>query len=132
MRTPFIPFLNSETLNTKAGFKLIYNTMLATKDFHKALNVIFGVRKHNLICAQDMIRILEAKYDKEKHDYIHAVLNNKLLESYNIHVCDEIIYNNRKYKVNSAIINSKNLMYVILTPIGFKYFSEKIPIECLV
>ena len=76
MRTPFIHFLNSETLNTKAGFKLIYNTMLATKDFHKALNVIFGVRKHNLICAQDMIRILEAKYDKEKRDYIHAVLNN--------------------------------------------------------
>lgn len=76
MRTPFIPFLNSETLNTKAGFKLIYNTMLATKDFHEALNVIFVVRKHNLICAQDMIRILEAKYDKEKRDYIHAVLNN--------------------------------------------------------
>ena len=65
MRTPFIPFHNSETLNTKAGFKLIYNTMLATKDFHKALNVIFGVRKHNLMCAQDMIRILRAKYDKE-------------------------------------------------------------------
>lgn len=60
----------------KAGFKLIYNTMLATKDFHKAINVIFGVRKHNLMCAQDMIRILRAKYDKEKHDYIHAVLNN--------------------------------------------------------
>ena len=79
MRTPFIPFLNSETLNTKAGFKLIYNTMLATKDFHKALNVIFGVRKHNLICAQDMIRILEAKYDKEKRDYIHAVLNNNTI-----------------------------------------------------
>ena len=76
MRTPFIPFHNSETLNSKAGFKLIYNTMLATKDFHKALNVIFGVRKHNLMCAQDMIRILEAKYDKEKRDYIHAVLNN--------------------------------------------------------
>ena len=65
MRTPFIPFHNSETLNTKAGFKLIYNTMLSTKDFHKALNVIFGVRKHNLMCAQDMIRILRAKYDKE-------------------------------------------------------------------
>ena len=76
MRTPFIPFHNSETLNTKAGFKLIYNTMLATKDFHKALNVIFGVRKHNLMCAQDMIRIFRAKYDKEKRDYIHAVLNN--------------------------------------------------------
>ena len=44
--------------------------MLATKDFHKALNVIFGVRKHNLMCAQDMIRILRAKYDKEKRDYI--------------------------------------------------------------
>lgn len=76
MRTPFIPFHNSETLNSKAGFKLIYNTMLSIKDFHKALNVIFGVRKHNLMCAKDMIRILEAKYDKEKRDYIHAVLNN--------------------------------------------------------
>lgn len=76
MRTPFIPFLNSETLNTKAGFKLIYNTMLATKDFHKALNVIFGVRKHNLICAQNTIVMLRAKYNKEKRDYIHAVLNN--------------------------------------------------------
>ena len=76
MRTPFIPFLNSETLNTKAGFKLIYNTMLATKDFHKALNVIFGVRKHNLICAQNMIVMLRNKYNKEKRDYIHAVLNN--------------------------------------------------------
>lgn len=76
MRTPFIPFHNSEALNSKAGFKLIYNTMLSTKDFHKALNVIFEIRKHNLICAQDMIRILRAKYDKEKRDYIHAVLNN--------------------------------------------------------
>ena len=76
MRTPFIPFHNSETLNTKAGFKLIYNTMLSTKDFHKALNVIFEIRKHNLMCAQDMIRILRAKYDKEKRDYINAVLNN--------------------------------------------------------
>lgn len=76
MRTPFIPFLNSETLNTKAGFKLIYNTMLSTKDFHKALNVIFGVRKHNLICAQNTIITLRAKYNKEKRDYIHAVLNN--------------------------------------------------------
>lgn len=65
MRTPFISFHNSEILNTKAGFKLIYNTMLSTKDFHKALNVIFGVRKHNLMCDQDMIRILRAKYDKE-------------------------------------------------------------------
>ena len=76
MKTPFIPFHNSEALNSKAGFKLIYNTMLATKDFHKALNVIFEIRKHNLMCAQDMIRILRAKYDKEKRDYIHAVLNN--------------------------------------------------------
>ena len=76
MRTPFIPFHNSETLNSKAGFKLIYNTMLATKDFHKAINVIFEIRKHNLICAQDMIKILGSKYDKEKRDYIHDVLNN--------------------------------------------------------
>lgn len=31
-----------------------------------------------------------------------------------------------------AIINSKNVIYVVLAPIGFKYFSEKIPIERLV
>ena len=61
-----------------------------------------------------------------------TVLSNKVLESYNIRVGDEIIYKNRKYKVDSAIINSKNLIYVILAPIGFKYFSEKIPIERLV
>ena len=67
------------------------------------------------------------EYKKER-----TALSNELLEPYNIEVGDEIIYNNRKYKVHSAIINSKNLMYVILTPIGFKYFSEKIPIERLV
>ena len=67
------------------------------------------------------------EYKKER-----TALSNELLEPYNIEVGDEIIYNNRKYKIHSAIINSKNLMYVILTPIGFKYFSEKIPIERLV
>lgn len=61
-----------------------------------------------------------------------TALSNKILEFYNISVGDEIIYNNRKYKVHSAIINSKNLIYVILAPIEFKYFNEKIPIECLV
>ncbi len=81
MKTPFIPLLNSETLNTKAGFKLIYNTMLTTKDFHKALNIIFGIRKHSLICAQDMIKIFRARYDKEKRDYIHAVLNNNSINN---------------------------------------------------
>ena len=61
-----------------------------------------------------------------------TALSNKVLESYNIHVGDEIIYNNRKYKVHSAIINNKNVIYVILTPVGFKYFNEKIPIERLI
>ena len=61
-----------------------------------------------------------------------TTLSNKVLESYNIKVGDEIIYNNRKYKVHSAIINSKNVIYIILAPIGFKYFNEKIPIERLV
>ena len=72
--------------------------------------------------------------EKAKVEYkeVRTNLSNELLEPYNIEVGDEIIYNNRKYKVHSAIINSKNLMYVILTPIGFKYFSEKIPIERLV
>lgn len=61
-----------------------------------------------------------------------TALSNKVLESYNIHVGDEIIYNNRKYKVHIAIINNKNVIYVILTPVGFKYFNEKIPIERLI
>lgn len=69
---------------------------------------------------------------KVKYKEVRTNLSNELLEPYNIEVGDEIIYNNRKYKVHSAIINSKNLMYVILTPIGFKYFNETIPIECLV
>ena len=82
------------------------------------------------------VKLKEAKgiLEKAKIEYkeVRTNLSNELLEPYNIEVGDEIIYNNRKYKVHSAIINSKNLMYVILTPIGFKYFSEKIPIECLV
>lgn len=69
----------------------------------------------------------KVKYKKER-----TALSNKVLESYNIHVGDEIIYKNNKYKVHNAFINSKNLVYVILTPIGFKYFNEEIPIECLV
>ena len=69
---------------------------------------------------------------KVKYKEVRTNLSNELLEPYNIEVGDEIIYNNRKYKVHSAIINSKNLMYVILTPIGFKYFNETIPIERLV
>ena len=59
-------------------------------------------------------------------------LSNEVLEPYNLHVGDEIIYKNNKYKVHSAIINSKNAIYIILSPIGFKYFNEKIPIERLV
>ena len=59
MRTPFIPFHNSETLNSKAGFKLIYNTMLATKDFHKAINVIFEIRKHNLESMKLLSKLLD-------------------------------------------------------------------------
>lgn len=75
--------------------------------------------------------ILEkAKVEYKKKE--RTALSNKVLESYNIHVGDEIIYNNRKYKVHSAIINNKNVIYVILTPVGFKYFNEKIPIERLV
>lgn len=69
---------------------------------------------------------------KAKYKEVRTNLSNELLEPYNIQVGDEIIYNNRKYKVHSAIINSKNLMYVILTPIGFKYFNETVPIERLV
>lgn len=69
----------------------------------------------------------KVEYKKER-----IALSNKILESYNIRVGDEIIYNNRKYKVHSAIINSKNLTYVILAPIGFKYFNEEVPIECLI
>ena len=69
---------------------------------------------------------------KVEYKEVRTNLSNELLEPYNIEVGDEIIYNNRKYKVHSAIINSKNLMYVILTLIGFKYFNEEVPIERLV
>lgn len=69
----------------------------------------------------------KVEYKKER-----TALSNKLLESYNIHVGDEIIYKNNKYKVHNAFINNKNLVYVILIPIGFKYFKEEVPIECLV
>ena len=72
--------------------------------------------------------------EKAKVEYKKELtaLSNKVLESYNIHVGDEIIYKNNKYKVHNAFINSKNLVYVILIPIGFKYFNEEVPIECLV
>ena len=69
----------------------------------------------------------KVEYKKER-----TALSNKVLKPYNIHVGDEIIYKNRKYKVDSAIINSKNLIYIILAPIGFKYFKEQVPIEDLV
>lgn len=69
----------------------------------------------------------KVEYKKER-----TALSNKVLESYNIHVGDEIIYKNNKYKVHNAFINNKNLVYVILIPIGFKYFKEEVPIECLV
>lgn len=75
-------------------------------------------------------RILERA--KAEYKEVRTDLSNEVLEPYNIHVGDEIIYNNRKYKVDSAIINSKNLIYIILAPIGFKYFKEQIPIENLV
>ena len=81
-------------------------------------------------------KVKEAKriFERAKAEYkeVRINLSNELLEPYNIEVGDEIIYNNRKYKVHSAIINSKNLMYVILTPIGFKYFNETIQIERLI
>ena len=69
----------------------------------------------------------KAEYKKER-----TALSNEVLEPYNLHVGDEIIYKNNKYKVHSAIINSKKAIYIIISPIGFKYFNEKIPIELLV
>ena len=69
---------------------------------------------------------------KAEYKESRTALSNEVLEPYNLHVGDEIIYKNNKYKVHSAIINSKNAIYIILSPIGFKYFNEKIPIEFLV
>ena len=80
---------------------------------------------------KDILEKAKVEYKKER-----TALSNKVLESYNIHVGDEIIYNNRNYKVHSAIINSKNLIYVTIFPIEFEYFEgenrEQVPIECLV
>ena len=86
-----------------------------------------GVHYNYYTTTKGILEKAKIEYKKER-----TALSNKVLESYNIHVGDEIIYNNRKYKVHSAIINSKNVIYVILAPIGFKYFNEKIPIERLV
>lgn len=69
---------------------------------------------------------------KAEYKESRTALSNEVLEPYNLHVGDEIIYKNNKYKVHSAIINSKKAIYIILSPIGFKYFNEKIPIEFLV
>lgn len=75
-------------------------------------------------------RILERA--KAEYKEVRTNLSNEVLEPYNIHVGDEIIYKNNKYKVHNSFINNKNLVYVILIPIGFKYFKEEVPIECLV
>ena len=87
--------------------------------------------KDKLKEAKGIIEKAKVEYKKER-----TALSNKVLESYNIHVDDEIIYNNRKYKVHSAIINSKNLIYVTIFPIEFEYFEgetrEQVPIECLI
>lgn len=78
MEEPFIPILNSDALNTKAGFKLIYQTMLFTKDFDKAMRLIFKTRCINIITIQNIVNIINSRYKKEKHDYIHAKLNNNI------------------------------------------------------
>ena len=72
--------------------------------------------------------------DRARAEYkkVRTALSDEVLEPYGIHVGSEVVYKRKKYKVHNAIINSKNLIYVILSPIGFKYFSEKIPIERLV
>lgn len=79
-------------------------------------------------------RILErakAEYKEARTD-----LSNEVLEPYNIHVGSKVIYKRKKYKVHSAIINSKNLIYVTIIPMEFEYFEgedrEQVPIECLV
>ena len=82
------------------------------------------------------VKLKEAKriLERAKAEYkeVRTNLSNEVLEPYNIHVGSKVIYKRKQYKVHNAIINSKNLMYVILTPIGFKYFNETIPIERLV
>ena len=72
--------------------------------------------------------------ERAKVEYKEARTNlsNEVLEPYGIHVGSEVVYKHKKYKVHNAVINSKNLIYVILSPIGFKYFNEIIPIERLV
>ena len=79
-------------------------------------------------------RILErakAEYKEARTD-----LSNEVLEPYNIHVGSKVIYKRKEYKVHSAIINSKNLIYVTIIPMEFEYFEgedrEQVPIECLV
>lgn len=77
-KKPFIPILDSEFLNTKAGFKMIYNKMLFTNDFNKAMNSILLSRKANIVCIETMLYFIKSRYEKEEHDYIHALFNNNI------------------------------------------------------
>lgn len=81
MIEPFIPLINGSVLNTKAGFKLIYNTMLTTKDFHKAVSIIFKNRTHNIVSVENMITIIKARYNKEILDYSQARINNNSINN---------------------------------------------------
>lgn len=78
MKEPVLPLLDSSILNTKAGFKLIYNTMLATNDFSKAMKCILKTRQVNIITIENILVFIKARYKKEKHDYIHALFNNNI------------------------------------------------------
>lgn len=78
MKEPVLPLLDSSILNTKAGFKLIYNVMLATNDFSKAIKCILKTREVNITTIENILVFIKARYRKEKHDYIHALFNNNI------------------------------------------------------
>lgn len=79
-------------------------------------------------------RILERA--KAEYKEVRTDLSNEVLKPYNIHVGSKVIYKRKEYKVHTAIINSKGLIYVTIVPMEFEYFEgedrEQVSVECLV
>lgn len=78
MKEPVLPLLDSSILNTKAGFKLLYQTMLLTNRFDTAMKLIFKTREVNITTIENILVFIKARYRKEKHNYIHALFNNNI------------------------------------------------------
>lgn len=64
--------------NTKKGFKLIYKRMNSGYSFNDAIKQILAQREMSINSIRYIIDEIEDRYDKERHDYIHALFNNNI------------------------------------------------------